>query len=877
MYLEKTLSIWDDSIGTGAVSARQVAALPLALLGATFEALNLPASSFQKIIFYGWFAGSGLAMWFLCIIFGLKRIARVNAVLLYMVSPYALAVIWSQTDGLIMPGYAGLPLGLALFVHGFRNNKPLQTAITGNFLLLLSMVSVVFQNPAYAILFWAPLLLAAILLPLLRVVTWLQTIKTTVFFGAIWLLMNAFWIAPLLASLTDEFQQASHQILQAEDPSRIFRSDLDTYAINSVSAIDALRMTGLWSLTASSAGDPYYIWGELTKSWWWLIASLLIPIVMIVGIIQRHHRQAAALFSLLFIIGTFLIIGTHEPGTNIRLALLSALPELLRAFRAVYSKIGLFLALGAAPLFGLGISAIYNTPQPSIRHFYRIGALCIALLVIGVGGWPAWSGSVINPGGHVLQPARVRIPSSYDALHEWESTQEDVFRILPLPISKTGSTAYRWQDSGYIGGDFIRSYLPNHPILFAGTRNPLMLALVQSIDQPLFTNREAIQKTLGLLNARYVLVHEDFHWPANANFMMFNDQSKINSFAYNNGWFSHSQSWDDLVLLEPTQPSWLPKIYATAAPTYVVSAGANIADALALPDQPARPALYLHDPYTLTDANKAVSQLTDDVIVTTAIDDAALTQARLDLSDARSAQSPFVNKREVEIELIQRSFPLGRDSSLLIPQAGDYIIYIASAWLADQQAAVAVTITDSDNQVYSVNNPRQALETSQHYQQLGHLNLPAGSHQLAVSVGGRPLTALPPGTLTFHKLSPPVTTPTPIITVQQQSPYQYTALVQDATAPFIMVLSETYHPGWRAVVTAADGTKSDIPAAQHIPINGYANAWLVNSVGPTTISITFASQRFVWYGLWITGLAIVSSVLVLLISWLIPVIKRSIL
>lgn len=860
MYLENTLSIWDDSIGTGAISSRQVAALPLALLGAILEAIHLPASIFQKIVFYVWFAGSGLAMWFLCAVFRLNRIARVNAALLYMVSPYAITVIWSQVDGLIIPGYVGLPLGLALFVYSLKNNKPLHTAILGNLLLLLSMVSVVFQNPAYAILFWVPLLTAAILLPLLREVTWLQTTKTTVFFGIIWLLMNAFWIIPLFSSLTDEFQQASHQILQAEDPSRIFRSDLDTYEINSVTPIDALRLTGLWSITESSAGDPYYIWGKSTTSPWWLIVSFLLPVIIIIGLMQGKHRTAATLFSLIFLIGLFFIIGTNPPGEDIRLTLHKVMPGLLRTFRAVYSKIGLLVTLGAAPLFGLGISAIYEMSWHNPTHFYRATAVLMSLLVIGLGGWPAWSGQVINPGGQVIQPARVRIPSSYDELRLWESQQPDLFRIVPLPISKTGSTAYRWEESGYIGGDFIRSYSPDHPILFAGTRNPLMLALVQSIAQSSFTSPEAIQKILGLLNARYVLLHEDFHWPANANFMMFNDQATINTFAHDNELFAEAQHWQDLVLLQPIAAAWQPKIYATSELTYTVSSGANIADALALPDQPAEPALYLHDPLNIFGANQFVSQLTDDVVVTTAIDDQALTQARQDLSDAHAVRSPFVKKREVQIELLQRSLPLGNNSSLLIPQAGDYTVYIARDWLTDQQAQVAVSFIDSNGITYPMTDSNQTQATDQHYQRLGNISLPAGFSSLAITVGERQLTSLPPGTLTFRKIPTQIPVASPTITVQQHSPYEYMAQVQDASAPFILILSETYHPGWRAVVTAIDGTKSAIPATQHIPINGYANAWLVDSALPATISLVFSAQKFVWYGLWITGLATLGSI-----------------
>lgn len=866
MFLEKTLSIWDDSIGTGEIASRQIAALPLALVGALAEYVGMSPSLFQTLLFYGWFAGSGLAMLWLCTVFGWSRIARLTASIAYMVSPVALLIVWSQTDGLLMPMYVGLPLGLALFARILLKHRPLTEIFMANIVLLLSL-STTYQNPTYALLFWIPLLLLAVGHIGLWPRSWRYVARTTILFGVVWLLLNAFSLLPLVGSLADEFAQASHTIIQAEDPTRIFRSDIDTYDINSVKAVDGLRLTGLWSLTGQHESDPYYVWGALYNSLPLRIVSFVFPLLIAVVLTVHLRKPAVVFFSLIFIGSVFAILGTHAPGEHVRLAMNHALPALLRAFRAVYAKWGLLAAMSYAPLVGLGIDTVYTWARRATPWLGRACLVVLVGVVVGL-GWPVWFGSIINPGGDVLQAARVRIPDFYRDLQAWEARESDPFRLLPLPLSKTGSTAYHWVNgSGYVGGDFIRWFSPHHPVLFAGTRNPLILAVIDMITDGRSTlPATGLERVLGLLNVRYVLMHHDFYWLMNRNFMMFNDETALTAFLERPLWQSLNH-FGDLELLAPQASASLPKVYATSALAYVVSSGAHIADILVAPSLPYPVAIYIYNPNRPTADDVLMRQAAHDIFLTTSFDEEALAQARRDLSDARAERSPFIPQREVALERIERTLAIADTNSLIIPREGTYVALLSARALTDRAAPVRLNITDANGQTYELSKPVVSYGEDTPYISLGSVTLAPGSLKMKLLLGDRTLSSIPPGTILLHQTRSDTVATGPTVSFQPVSPTDYRGHISASQQPFMLVFSETFHPGWAARVEQADGTTLAIPPSRHYEVNGYANGWWFDGTESGDLRITFKPQRWVWLGL---GISLLTSAvgMILLVRFL---------
>jgi hypothetical protein len=85
------------------------------------------------------------------------------------------------------------------------------------------------------------------------------------------------------------------------------------------------------------------------------------------------------------------------------------------------------------------------------------------------------------------------------------------------------------------------------------------------------------------------------------------------------------------------------------------------------------------------------------------------------------------------------------------------------------------------------------------------------------------------------------------------------------SAPAWLVLGESYSPGWRASCQQASGKERDLGAP--VPIDGFANGWRVVP-GCTAASFAFGPQGTANLAYWISLLAFIGMLLVLVLPWI---------
>jgi hypothetical protein len=122
---------------------------------------------------------------------------------------------------------------------------------------------------------------------------------------------------------------------------------------------------------------------------------------------------------------------------------------------------------------------------------------------------------------------------------------------------------------------------------------------------------------------------------------------------------------------------------------------------------------------------------------------------------------------------------------------------------------------------------------------------------------------------------------TPSITFQKLNPTKYQISVTDATEPFFLVFSESYHPQWKAYVNIQGGDTNwfeaffqrPISDERHFLVNGYANAWYIDpeELGTEeqgfTITLYYKLQSLFYLGCIISGLTFVGCIVFLVLGW----------
>lgn len=510
IYFTVSTFLWDHSISMGYPAAGQLGAIfPYSLLGYITEILGFSLVSFEKIIFFMWFSLSGIGMYAVCSISGFSRPARIFAALLYMMNPYSLMIPWHLASGLLIAGYSMTPLLVFLLMRMLASGRLFD-------LVLMVIVWFVFGtysyiNPTvgvvhliilcgYTIFYLACSARsgAAIRRPLLLAVG--------LFSG--WTLASSYWLIPFLKSIAAMSAGASSAAMG-------FVSNQETFRINSAPLFESLRLHGLWSMFGFwRPWTPYYAWSPAYKSALIGTLSFISPALIILGLYfsEVRHRRHLVFFSSLLLAALFLMKGAYPPLEAVNYWLNENLPFFGTAFRAAYQKWGLIASFAFCFMAGYGAGVVIDRARRrGLKWGWAAGGI-LGILLFVVYMFPFWNGQVIFSGGGIIPQARAKIPQGYSQFYEWTKLQKGEFRIFSLPLSKNSNTIYKWDGSGYSGADFIR-FFSDKPVIYAnyGFFYDLPLLIAERIQARSTTG---LAPLLSLLNARYLLVHDDINWPA---------------------------------------------------------------------------------------------------------------------------------------------------------------------------------------------------------------------------------------------------------------------------------------------------------------------------------------------------------------------------
>lgn len=95
---------------------------------------------------------------------------------------------------------------------------------------------------------------------------------------------------------------------------------------------------------------------------------------------------------------------------------------------------------------------------------------------------------------------------------------------------------------------------------------------------------------------------------------------------------------------------------------------------------------------------------------------------------------------------------------------------------------------------------------------------------------------------------PAVKIGSPKISFSKLNKTAYNVKIENADEPFLLVFGEAYSEGWRAYIAENNQTQF-ISQADHYPLNGYSNGWLVNKKGNYSIVVEYFPQKIFYIGI----------------------------
>lgn len=482
LFFERSRYVWDDINAPGFIRAANLANLfPIGTYGYFLELIGVSSSLFQHIVYVISFFFSGFGIFLLLNKLRVKNLGAFSASIFYMLSPYALIAAWNPGYGRIYPFYSFLPLGLFLFLNYVDSEGYINTTLSSSLCLTaLSLLSASFNNIIYFVLFIFSIIFIALVFRLLIPnLTLLIVVKKTAIYLLLYTLLNSYWIVPSAVNLKFEYTNADNV------PSGLIE-DYKTRELNSVSLVDALRMEGLWTMTADDKGDHYYTFYKYWSTPQHIFLSF-IPLSICILLVLREKNIGYA-----FTLGFFLFIVYLCSGLKWQFGLGKVVNYfyfgyLGRALRVVYLKLGIFLVIPLTILIGFSIQKLEKW-----KNYISILILVISV----VSGFAFFTGDIIKPLGDKLPGCAVSIPQDYLTLASYLNNNNKFDRVLVLPIARSYNYLF-YSDDFHHAGVYFLQYLSSDYFLYRGSL-PYVNEIIVSLNN----------NDYSLIDMDYILVHK---------------------------------------------------------------------------------------------------------------------------------------------------------------------------------------------------------------------------------------------------------------------------------------------------------------------------------------------------------------------------------
>lgn len=519
---------WSAISLTGQPAGQSVTLLPLALVFNVLAALGLPLFLRQAMVYYLIAFVSFVCMYrFLLSLYEDHKcrviIATCGAVF-YPLNTLVMFNYWypNQYSVYLLPSLAAL-----LMTAEFAVKRRCLMAYVLH-AIAWSASSVLFYNPGYAV----PVIIIVASYCSIRTFQLRglrlgvsQQVWSGISIAAICVLVNAWFLLPLLGGLSNHYSRAR----QAMDP-----------VATLVASSHMVGVTSLFRLLPWRLDSPLFAyqdanWRFIYDTWPFLLVGFYVSALLLSSLLRSKEDPRMLFFGFMWLGGFFLCRGINQPAGLIFRFLFDNIPG-FAAFRAPYNKFMPLLLVASTVMFGYVMSSVFLVLLRHVGRMFALCALCISMaLVAGAYVLPMWNGELFNRPIIIrgnLVSMYVDVPAYYDTAGRYLRQKGANARTLVLPLRPWGYVGHSWV-SGYDGPDVPWLLLRTPTISNLGANYDRSAQLLSSVVGMLANGEipgangayelvpgqeRAFFRAAGLLGVRHIVLQHDVD-PVHGNYM----------------------------------------------------------------------------------------------------------------------------------------------------------------------------------------------------------------------------------------------------------------------------------------------------------------------------------------------------------------------
>lgn len=814
------------------------------------------------------------------------------APLFYWFNALSLVNIWNRFLYNYIALWALLPLAAAFYIKGIRKKNFLYVFITG---IICSIFSLGLSNPVFNILLWSVLIFITIFHFII------SDTKKDKLFNLFYFAMNLGYFCLINLWWIGQVVRYAFLGKYSEEIAIFFPFITNLATLDSLSQ-SLGNLTYLFRLMHKSFfADPIVPWASMFAAPAATVVESLITGIILLILVRGRKNINVLFLGLFFISSLYLTKGSSGPLGDLFRNFFERF-TILQLFRNPFEKFGFLIPLAVSPLLAVGLEDLSSRFQKKFRWFLYITSLAI---IVGFLGFPFWSGLVFTnafpPTDDYSVGYKVKVPDYYREASDWLASQGQNFRFLGFPSTNQGIT-YKWE-KGYQGIETTMWLFSTPNITFTTTLQYFDKASSQL--EKIFMTDPNFYKVMNILNAKYLMVRSDVDYQERN----IRDPKRVTEIAdilakegklrkatsFNNLNFWENSYWSDKTIyiadsLIKATPEvkladfTLPEV-STSAAAYQQSKNnldkmVNLEIVHPVEEKEESDNLHLSKfeikktgSYELI-VNSPIVRIDKKEFLTkaTARSDERFSYGNLEFSEGSheieqvgqisdNLAVPTQNSNEYSIldfdpfskYFISYEYFLkdNQKGKLMIYQDNDQIRSGLPKAQYTRDLSEDLNSFKSDKDIYQSQNTATNIKVSFSPELKGKL--------LVRNMNVKKITK--PEIMLISRSDNPIKQ-VPTLTYTKISPTKYRIQIKGSRDPFILVFSSVFNSGWE--ITYSDGSK----VSEHFLANSFANGWLVDRVGDQTLTLNFSLQDSLEQDSFVSKIAFIVGVLILLITLL---------